>query len=1305
MPRPALPQWMFRRPRLDPELTPEQREQRIAELRALRQERMRALARRSAFTSLGLMLLVLVFAWWLLGTLGGRDFLLAQLVARLPPDATLTWRRAEGPVRGPLVLHGVRFTIPKQLDPDCEATIAAPCATGLVVFTARRMTLDAAIGRMSGRTLRLDTLEVVDARLDLPETDRPFELPRWPDVLPDVEPPLPLRVDAIDVAGMVVTREGVPVADIARLRGGLRATSGRLQMDDVTVASDRGRFAVDGVYVPRDDYRMDLTARAVLAARPGRTPARLGLVARGDLSDMQVALAGNAPGALRASLRLEGRERPRWQLEAVAEALDFGLLTDPRAAPGEPLRFDLTVDGTGGDARVHGTAQRGDLAAILRPSRIRLEDQVLQLDPLHVDLMEGRVVARGTADLREDGDGIALALDARGLTWGGAADGEPIVADADVDVAGALEDWTVAGTAGLARAGERAALRIDGRGDRERLRLRSLAVEMPTGRLDATGTVAWAPGFGWDLDARLAGFDPAYFLDGWNGAVDGVLASRGRGRADGGLDATVTIADLGGRLRGRPLDGNGRILVRAPTRGSASYEGEIALSIGNSRIDARGRIADALSVDASFAPLHLADLLPDAAGSLRGTVQLRGARDAPDIDADLSGSGIRYGAFEAQSLQASGRLPWRGSGGSLVVRVQGLQAGMPFDSLVVDARGAMEALRLDAQARGDAGALDLSGRVARRGNDWRGTVASLRLAPRRGAPWTLQQPAALRWSAGSFALDDACLASGEGGRLCADADWPRRGLEVAGRELPLSLVAPWLPERADGRPWLLRGQAALDARVRPAGNAWIGEATLVSNDGGLRFSERARRDVVGWQALRIGAEFNPQRIAATLDARLFDGDPLTAQLETGWDEYAPLSGSISFDTDELTWMELFSPDIVSPTGSLTARIALGGTRAQPALGGDARLTGFATEIPALGLDLTDGNLRMDAQPDGSARIAGSVRSGRGVLDVDGSLGWRGDDVPLVLNLRGSDVLVSDTRDLFAVADPDVTVRYTAGQPIEVTGTVTVPEALIDLERLDRGVSPSPDVVILDPVDPEDDGIATPLVLDLTLVLGEDVRMRGFGLDGGLDGRLRVQQRPGRQMTARGQLQVDGRYRAYGQRLDITRGTLVWTGGPVGDPVLDISAERDLGDVTAGVAVRGRASAPEATVWSNPATSQSEALSYLALGRPLSAVSGAERDQLNAANAALSAGGSLIASQLAASIGLDDAGVLQSRSLGGSVFGVGKYLSPRLYVGYGVSLLGTGQVLTLKYLLRRGFDVEIESSTIENRASLNWRIER
>ena len=195
------------------------------------------------------------------------------------------------------------------------------------------------------------------------------------------------------------------------------------------------------------------------------------------------------------------------------------------------------------------------------------------------------------------------------------------------------------------------------------------------------------------------------------------------------------------------------------------------------------------------------------------------------------------------------------------------------------------------------------------------------------------------------------------------------------------------------------------------------------------------------------------------------------------------------------------------------------------------------------------------------------------------------------------------------------------------------------------------------------------------------------------------------MLARGSLDVSGEYTAYGQDLRITRGRLNWSDDPIADPFINLRAERVVGEVTAGVDVGGRASAPEAEVWANPATSQSEALAYLTLGRPLSSLTGSERGDVNAASAALTAGGSLLASQLGARIGLDDAGVMQSRALGGSVFGIGKQLSPRLYVSYGVSLLGTGQVLVLKYLLGRGFDIEIESSTLENRGSLNWRREK
>jgi translocation and assembly module TamB len=333
----------------------------------------------------------------------------------------------------------------------------------------------------------------------------------------------------------------------------------------------------------------------------------------------------------------------------------------------------------------------------------------------------------------------------------------------------------------------------------------------------------------------------------------------------------------------------------------------------------------------------------------------------------------------------------------------------------------------------------------------------------------------------------------------------------------------------------------------------------------------------------------------------------------------------------------------------------------------------------------------------------SVKSGEGTLNVDGGLSWYGDTTPLQLNIRGTNVLVSNTAELRAVANPDLQFGI-ANKTMTLNGQVTVPSADIDLERLDRGTSVSEDVVVLDPADPEE-APSSPLEMDLRVVLGDQVKMAGFGLKGALTGAMQVRSRQGREMTATGGLDVSGQYKAYGQDLTITRGQLTWSNNIVSDPRINIRAQRQVGDVTAGIDVTGRATAPRADVWSDPSMSQSEAMSYLVLGRSLSNASSDEADQVTAAASALSAGSGLLASQLGARLGFDDAGVSQSRTLGGSVVGFGKYLSPKLYVSYGVSLVGSGSVLTLKYLLGRGFDAEVESSTVENRGSLNWRKEK
>ena len=1279
-------------------ITPEEREARIAELRARRRARARTLALRSGITIGALLLLALFALYWLLQTIAGRDVLLAQVVARLPAGSSLTWSKAEGPLAGPLLLHDLDFRYED------------------IHFTARRALLDADIRPLLGRKLRLDALEISDAQLELgPSQDTPFELPRWPDVLPAIELPLAVQADRIVIDNLRIAPHEAPPIDLAHIRGGIEAANGELRASQLKVEGNLGDFLIDGHYLPYKDYRTDLTVRALLPARPGQVPARLGLVARGNLAHMEVAMTSHSPKPLRASFVLDGRNNPVWNVVARSEQLDLGQLVPAQymAQAPAPLALDFTASGRGGNARLQGRVRQGDHELVLAPSNIVLENQVLNVAPLAIEAFGGSVRLQGKADFGDtQNPTFKLTVLADQLTWTPPADPAmpqraPLpmhLKQARLGVAGGLKNWAAIGNAEIARDAQDASLDFDVRGNDQQARIEKFVATTPGGTLDLTGSAAWQPALAWEVEATLARFDPGYFLPGWEGELSGTLASTGKQLpSPAGSDAlrvaaTLDLPQLHGRLRGRSVDARAKLAVQG-TQG----EGDVRLQLGKSRIEAKGKVGDRLDVDATLQPLHLSDLLPGASGSLAGTLQLRGTPTQPDISANLHGDGLQWDDWKAASVSLDGHLPWRGDNGALQLRASAVQAGLLLDQLHIDARGSVQDLHLDADAHNPLGALALAGSVRQTGAAWRGELAALRVAPAKGAPWQLRQPAAFAVQGGNFSLGDACLGADTGGALCASAQWPRDGLRLRGDALPLALVQPWLPLN-EGRRMYLRGDLTLDGQLRPRGKAWEGNFKVASLEGGIRLGDNARGELLRYDHFSINVDMQPGGIDGYLGVG-FQGDGfIDAKVRTGWEPNAALTGELYMNMSRLYWMELFSPDLVRPKGLVEGHVSLRGTRAQPSLGGEAKLSNFTGEFPALGLTLSEGSGTFSAQPDGSARIAATLNTGgEGALRVDGGLSWFGDAQPLQLHIGGDKVLMANTSELRVVANPDLDFTL-AGTAMELRGSVHVPEATLDLERLDRGTSASDDVVVLDPVDPAESR-TSPLDMDLAVSLGDKVKMSGFGLKGALTGKMQVRARPGREMTANGGLEVSGRYKAYGQDLTITDGQLLWNHSVVSDPRINIRAQRGIGEVTAGIHVTGRAQQPRVDVWSDPAMSQSEALSYLVLGRSLSMASSDQAQQVNAASAALSAGSGLIAAQLGAKLGLDDAGVSQSRALGGAVLGVGKFITPKLYVGYGVSLIGSGSVLTLKYLLRRGFDIEVESSTVENRGSVNWRKEK
>jgi translocation and assembly module TamB len=233
----------------------------------------------------------------------------------------------------------------------------------------------------------------------------------------------------------------------------------------------------------------------------------------------------------------------------------------------------------------------------------------------------------------------------------------------------------------------------------------------------------------------------------------------------------------------------------------------------------------------------------------------------------------------------------------------------------------------------------------------------------------------------------------------------------------------------------------------------------------------------------------------------------------------------------------------------------------------------------------------------------------------------------------------------------------------------------------------------------------PLAIDLELDLGRRLTFTGEGLETGLRGKVRVTTAADGSLRGRGSIQaVNGTYRAFGQRLVVDRGRLIFD-GPLDNPGLDIVALRKNLAVEAGVALSGTVKVPIVQLTSNPPVPDNEKLSWLVLGQGLDRTSGSDIAALQAASAALlGRGGKSVSTTVAESIGLDDISVGRgagtSRAAGGGssdasrqVVSFGKRITDKLSLVYEQGLTVATNALRLEYALSRTLTLRAEAGAI------------
>ncbi len=647
--------------------------------------------------------------------------------------------------------------------------------------------------------------------------------------------------------------------------------------------------------------------------------------------------------------------------------------------------------------------------------------------------------------------------------------------------------------------------------------------------------------------------------------------------------------------------------------------------------------------------------------------------------------------------------------------------------MTLDAKGTQAAHHVEFAAHGEPLKLDLAldGAMTPRkngGSDWRGTIRSLALASQGQPTWSLAQPTTIAYVDDLLHLDELCLRSGASA-LCAGASQNAKAGTQAKftiEHLPLKMIArlasPDTPLTVEGE---INGNGDI---VRSKDGALTGQATIASASGTFTYPDAAAQTLLSYKGFHIDATLSPQQHAITIAGDLNDGGRIDGHIVIGASatNALPLSGNIAANLGNLSFVDLLTPKLSGTKGKVEAKFTLGGTTMQPVVDGALTLADFATEVPAAGLKLHDGNIAVRSRDGVTFDIDGSIASAEGKLAIKGSAGT-GTNAPVSITIKGEDFLAADVPGARVHISPDLKIERDATR-LDVTGTLGIPQMRIDLAKLPGGGAAkarSPDVVIIDEPPPEATA-SIPATVDITLTLGageklamdlrqgKEVHLVGYGLDADLSGQLVVHQSRGAEPTGRGQLQLNGTFKAYGQDLKIEQGRLMFAGTPVENPSLDIRATRAFPDdnVTVGLQVRGTALVPQLSVFSSPAMEQSDALSYLVTGKPLSQAKGSEGNAVgNAASALGTAGGDLLAKSIGAKMGIDDIGVADSTAVGGAALSVGKYISPRLYLGYGVGLFKPGQVVTVRYKLTHLFDFEMQSGSLSSRAGVNYRIEK
>ncbi|HEJ0182973.1 TPA: autotransporter assembly complex protein TamB [Citrobacter koseri] len=914
--------------------------------------------------------------------------------------------------------------------------------------------------------------------------------------------------------------------------------------------------------------------------------------------------------------------------------------------------------------------------------REQLEIGVNFSGPVDMDL-------RAQTRLAEAGLPLNVEVASRQVYWPFTGDKQFQADDIKLKLTGKMTDYTLSmRTAVKGQDIPPATITLDAKGNEQQINLDKLTVAALEGKTELKALVDWQQAISWRGELTLDGINTAKEIPDWPSTLNGLIKTRGS-LYGGSWQMDVPELKLTGNVKQNKVNVNGSL------KGNSYMQWVIPglhLELGRNSADVKGELGiKDLNLDATIDAPNLDNALPGLGGTAKGLVKVRGTVDAPQLLADINARGLRWQELSVAQVRVEGDIKSTDQiAGNLDVRVERItQPDVNINLVTLNAKGSEKQHELQLRIQGEpvSGQLALAGSFDRKEARWKGTLSNTRFQTPVG-PWSLTRAIALdyRNQEQKISIGPHCWTN-PNAELCVpqtiDAGAEGRAVVNLNR-FDLAMLKPFMPDatQASG---VFSGKADVAWDTTKEGLPQ-GQVTLSGRN--VKVTQRVNDAPlpVAFDTLNLNADLHNNRAQLGWMIRLTNNGQFDGQVQiTDPQGRRNIGGNVNIRNFNLAMVNPVFSRGEKAAGMLNANLRLGGDVQSPQMFGQLQLSGLDVDGNFMPFDMQPSQLAMNFNGTRST-LQGVVRTQQGQINLSGDADWSQiDNWRARVAAKGSRVRITVPPMVRLDVSPDVVFEATPSL-FTLDGRVDVPWARIVVHELPEsavGVS-SDEVMLNNDLQPENPQSASiPINSNLIVHVGNNVRMDAFGLKARLTGDLKVaQDKQG--LGLNGQINIpDGRFHAYGQDLIVRKGELLFS-GPPDQPLLNIEAIRNPesteNDVIAGVRVTGTADEPKAEIFSDPAMSQQEALSYLLRGQ------GLESDQSDSAamTSMLVGLGVAQSGQVVGKIGetfgvsnlaLDTQGVGDS-----SQVVVSGYVLPGLQVKYGVGIFDSLATLTLRYRL-------------------------